>query len=145
MIISQHAHPHIDPDRVLRCKQRLAALTEAFDADLAVCLARGESGWSLVALDGIMMTEDWRKCLPYRALEMTLKLGRGQWTADLPGFEEDFRFHWLAPTPMLSTISALPTSKLCFMACKPVRRGAYQPEDVARLERFLSAFEEAGL
>lgn len=145
MIISQHAEPHLHPERVLRYKQRLAALTEAFDADLTVCLAGGELGWSLVALDGIMVTEDWRKCLPYRALEMTLELGRGHWTADLPGFEEDFRFHQLAPTPLLSTISALLTGGLCFMACKLTTRGAYQREDVLRLERFLWAFEEAGV
>ena len=145
MTISREVKAHINSDVILRYKQRLMAIIERFDADLALCLSNSPDGWFLVAAEGKLFHQNWTEILPYRALESALEQGQDSLAVDCLGEEQDWNRRSLAIYPVVSVATTLKAQKtLCFVAAKAVSKGIYQVQDLEALSRFLDAFSEAG-
>lgn len=129
--------------KIIDYKQRLVAMTELFDADLAVCLVRHDQNWLLVALEGKLVSDERRVRLPAHTLERTLEMGKGVTMAEeLGDLAEWGSLDYL----VVSTISALMNEgTLVFIAAKLPKKGIYQEHDLGALARYLGAFEEAGI
>ena len=136
MKISTVLQSPLSYQQVLLYRQRLIAMLESFDADLVLCLAGSESGWSLVAWEGSLARGHWQERLPYRALDSSLCENGSALTVDSLGKEQN--------ASLFAVISVSPRRGLLFVACKPLTKGVYRGEDVTALERFLAAFENAG-
>ena len=129
--------------KVIHYKQRVLAMTELFDADLAACFVRYNQTWSVVALEGKLVDDDRRTRLPEHTFQRTLEVGRGLTMAEeLGDLAEWGSLDYL----VVSRISAmLHEGKLVFVAAKLAKKGFYQEDDIGALARHLAAFEEAGV
>lgn len=138
MNITAFIENEISAQHIIRCKQRLVATTEVYDADLAVCVVKREQDWSVVALEGTLVGQDWQKRLPLGTLEKTVAEQKGVFFAEQLGESPKGNMSFLNVVSTLSAISD--DGETVVVIAKHLRKGVYKKDEVDALAGFLGAF-----